>query len=102
MSAVGFQPYADGHYANFFTEMVELGINLAYVNVLHRKKAASAAEHGHAAIAPSSSDQVRKVERTLKLYRLIYPFTRAAASFDVLLTPFRVGFARAVAIRKTA
>jgi SAM-dependent methyltransferase len=102
MSAVGFQPYADGHYANFFTEMVELGINLAYVKVLNRKKPASAADRGHAAIAPSSSDQVRKVEKTLKLYRVIYPFTRAAASFDVLLNPFRVGYAVAVAFRKPA
>ncbi len=99
MSAVGFEPGADGHYSNFFTEMVELGINLAYVKVLNRKKAGGA-DHGHAAIAPSSAEQVRKVEKTLKLYRLIYPFTRAASSLDVLLNPFRVGYAVAVAFRK--
>lgn len=101
MSAVGFEPGADGHYSNFFTEMVELGINLAYVKVLNRKKPGGA-DHGHAAIAPSSAEQVRKVEKTLKLYRLIYPFTRAASSLDVLLDPFRVGYAVAVAFRKPA
>jgi SAM-dependent methyltransferase len=101
LSPLGFDPVADGHYSNFFTEMVELGINVAYVKVLNRKKA-DGADHGHAAIAPSSADQVRKVEKTLKLYRLIYPFTRAAASLDVLLNPFRVGYAVAVAFRKPA
>lgn len=101
MSGVGFKADADGHYSNFFTEMVELGINVAYVKVLNRKKA-SGPDHGHAAIAPSSADQVRKVEKTLKLYRLIYPFTRAASSLDALLNPFRVGYAVAVAFRKPA
>lgn len=101
MSRVGFKADADGHYSNFFTEMVELGINVAYVKVLNRKKA-SGPDHGHAAIAPSSADQVRKVQKTLKLYRLIYPFTRAASSLDVLLNPFRVGYAVAVAFRKPA
>lgn len=99
MSGVGFVPGADGHYSNFFTEMVELGINLAYVKVLNRRKTGGA-DHGHAAIAPSSGEQVRKVEKTLKLYRLIYPFTRAASSLDLLLNPFRVGYAVAVTFRK--
>jgi SAM-dependent methyltransferase len=101
MSDAGFRPEADGHYSNFFTEMVELGINLAYVKVLNRKKK-DGSDHGHAAIAPSSAEQVRKVEKTLKLYRLIYPATRAVSSLDVLLNPFRVGYAVAVAFRKPA
>jgi SAM-dependent methyltransferase len=99
MSSVGFEPRADGFYSNFFTEMVELGINLAYVKLLNRKKPGGP-DHGHAAIAPSSADQVRKVEKTLKLYRMIYPVTRAVSSLDVLLNPFRVGYAVAVAFRK--
>jgi SAM-dependent methyltransferase len=101
MAGVGFQPSGAGHYSNFFTEMVELGINLAYVKLLNRKKQGGP-DHGHAAIAPSSADQVRKVEKTLKLYRLIYPATRAVSALDVLLNPFRVGYAVAVAFRKPA
>jgi SAM-dependent methyltransferase len=99
MGGVGFQPHADGHYSNFFTEMVELGINLAYVKLLNRKKRGGP-DQGHGAIAPSSADQVRKVEKTLKLYRMIYPATRAVSSLDALLNPFRVGYAVAVAFRK--
>ena len=101
LSPLGFAPVADGHYSNFFTEMVELAINVAYVKVLNRKKT-SGADHGHAAIAPSSADQVRKVGKTLKLYRFIYPFARAASSLDILLNPFRVGYAVAVGFRKPA
>lgn len=101
MGGIGFQPTGDGHYSNFFTEMVELGINLAYVKLLNRKKKGGP-DHGHAAIAPSSADQVRKVEKTLKLYRMIYPATRAVSSLDALLNPFRVGYAVAVAFRKPA
>ncbi len=99
VSAAGFEPVRDGSYSNFFTEMVELAINLAYVKILNRKKS-GAHDAGHAPIAPSSADQVHKVEKTLKLYRMIYPFTRAVSSLDVLLNPFRTGYAVAVVFRK--
>jgi len=99
VSTAGFTPERDGSYSNFFTEMVELAINLAYVKILNRKKS-GATDASHAPIAPSSADQVRKVEKTLKLYRMIYPFTRAVASLDVLLNPFRTGYAVAVQFRK--
>jgi SAM-dependent methyltransferase len=95
--AAGFQPRAEGSYANFFTEMVELAINFAYVKLLSRKGTA-AGEHGP--IAPSSADQVRKVEKTLRIYGLLYPFCRAFSALDALLDPFTTGYAVAVACEK--
>jgi SAM-dependent methyltransferase len=95
LSDAGFHPGATGSYSQFPTEMIELGINLAYVKLLSRKRQTSnGGEHGP--IAPSSADQVRKVEKTLRLYGAIYPFCRAVSSLDVLLAPFATGYAVAV------
>lgn len=95
LTRAGFQPGASGSYANFFTEMVELAINVAYVRILNRKSRGASGE-GHAPIAPSSAEQVRKVRKTLRLYGLIYPFCHAVAALDVLLDPFTTGYAVAV------
>lgn len=94
---VGFRSGATGSYSQFPTEMLELGINLAYVKVLNRRRAsATNGEHGVGPISPSSADQVRKVEKTLKLYSAIYPICRAVSSLDVFVAPFSTGYAVAV------
>lgn len=101
LTAVGFSAGASGSYSQFPTEMLELGINLAYVKLLSRRQQPP----GHAEpgpIAPSSGDQVRKVEKTLKLYGLIYPVCRAVSSLDVLVAPFTTGYAVAVVGTKPA
>ena len=101
LDAVGFRPGASGSYSQFPTEMIELGINLAYVKLLSRRAGTPAkAEPGP--IAPSSGDQVRKVEKTLKLYGLIYPVCRAVSSLDALIAPFSTGYAVAVVGNKPA
>ncbi|HEY8258897.1 MAG TPA: methyltransferase domain-containing protein [Gemmatimonadales bacterium] len=98
LSDAGFHPEESGSYSQFPTEMIELGINLAYVKFLSRRKkgASTEGEHGVGPIAPSSQDQVRKVEKTLKLYGAIYPICRALSSFDVFFAPFTTGYAVAV------
>jgi SAM-dependent methyltransferase len=96
LSEAGFRPTASGSYSQFPTEMIELGINLAYVKFLSRRKGAADGEHGAGPIAPSSADQVRKVEKTLKLYGAIYPICRMVSSLDVLVAPFATGYAVAV------
>jgi hypothetical protein len=101
LATAGFRAGASGSYSQFPTEMIELGINLAYVKLLSRRKQpAGTTEHGP--IAPSSGDQVRKVEKTLKLYSLIYPVCRAVSSLDVLVAPFTTGYAVAVVGSKPA
>jgi SAM-dependent methyltransferase len=94
LTDAGFVPGASGSYSQLPTEMLELGINLAYVKLLNRRKAAAGGDPGP--IAPSSGDQVRKVEKTLRLYGAIYPVCRAVSSLDLLAAPFTTGYAVAV------
>jgi SAM-dependent methyltransferase len=97
LSEAGFRPGKSGSYSQFPTEMIELGINLAYVKLLSRRRQnTTSGEHGVGPIAPSSQDQVRKVEKTLKLYGAIYPICRMLSSLDVLVAPFATGYAVAV------
>jgi len=101
LADAGFRPGASCSYSPVPTEMLELCINLAYVKFLSRRKnAAQPGEHGVGPIAPSSADQVRKVEKTLKLYGAIYPVCRAISSLDVLTQSFVTGYAVAVVGQK--
>lgn len=69
-------------FSRFFTEMVELGINFLYVMVL-AKKSKIKVEEG--TIAPATEDQLKSVEKTYKVYSLVYPFFKAVSSLDYLL-----------------
>ena len=69
-------------FSKFFTEMVELSINLLYVKVLAKK---SKAEVKEGTIAPATKDQLKSVEKTYKMYAIVYPFFKAISSLDALL-----------------
>ncbi len=86
-----------GGYSKFFTELVELAINFAYVKILSRRKKGPAVAEGE--IAPSSGEQLIAVQKTYRRYALVYPLVRAFSSLDVLI-PGRGGYAVAVAARK--
>jgi SAM-dependent methyltransferase len=90
------KPVATSSYSRFFTEMLELGINLAYVKILSRRSKAKV-EQGQ--IAPQNQDQVKSVEKTIKLYGLIYPAIWLVSQLDRLL-PFMEGHAVIVAAAK--
>ena len=96
LSQAGFRPYAQASYARFFTEMLELAINFAYVKILSRRSKAKV-EKGQ--IAPQNFDQVKSVEKTLKMYSLLYPFLAILSKLDIL-DPFGRGYAVVVAARK--
>jgi SAM-dependent methyltransferase len=91
------KPQRRGAYSKFFTELVELAINFAYVKFLSRKKKGPDVPAG--TIAPTSAEQLRAVERTYRIYSMIYPFVRAFSALDVLV-PGSGGYAVAVAARK--
>lgn len=93
---VGLKPYLQSSYARFFTEILELGINFAYVKILSRK---SKARVQKGQIAPQNIDQVKSVEKTIKIYSLLYPFLRAVSRMDFLDRSSR-GYAVIVAARK--
>jgi SAM-dependent methyltransferase len=94
---VGLSPERRGAYSRFFTELAEFAINFGYVKILARRKKGPPVQTG--TIAPGSADQLRAVERTYRMYAMIYPFVRAFSSLDWLV-PGRGGYAVAVTARK--
>jgi SAM-dependent methyltransferase len=92
----GLSPYGGSSYSRFFTEMLELAINTLYVKVLARRSRARV-EKGQ--IAPQNIEQIRSVEKTLKLYSLVYPVMAVISRLDVLDRSQR-GYAVIVAARK--
>ena len=81
LRAVGLQPYASGSYSRFFTEMVELLINFAYVKILSGRSRAKVAS---GQIAPQTEAQLKSVAKSYRLYSLIYPFMLALSKLDFL------------------
>ncbi|HJR15482.1 MAG TPA: methyltransferase domain-containing protein [Gemmatimonadales bacterium] len=94
---VGLIPEQRGAYSRFFTELAEFAINFGYVKILARRKRGPRVETG--TIAPASADQLRAVERTYRMYAMIYPFVRAFSTLDTIV-PGRGGYAVAVTARK--
>jgi SAM-dependent methyltransferase len=89
-------PDTESSFSRFFTEMLELGINFLYVNILSKKSKARV-ERG--TIAPATKDQMKSIEKTLKLYTLVYPFFWTLSRLDSLLL-FTRGYAVMVSGRK--
>lgn len=94
----GLQPLDGAHYAKFFTEILELAINFAYVKVLAGRGSAPV-QSGQ--IAPQSEDQLRSAWKSYRLYSLVYPVFWLVSKLDNLV-PSRRGYAVVVAGRKPA
>jgi hypothetical protein len=94
---VNLTPVRRGAYSRFFTELAEFAINFGYVKILARRRKGPPVPAG--TIAPASAEQLRAVERTYRLYAMIYPFVRAFSSLDAMV-PGRGGYAVAVTARK--
>jgi SAM-dependent methyltransferase len=90
----GLEPVRAGTYSRFFTEMLELGINFTYVRILSR---GSQTKTG--TIAPSTGEQLRAVDRQIRMYSTLYPMLWAISSLDRLLF-FLKGYAVSVVARK--
>jgi SAM-dependent methyltransferase len=98
LSEVGLVPVAAASYSRFFTELLELAINFAYVMVLSKKGGEKVKE---GTIAPSSAEQLRSVQKQYRLYSAAYPALYAVSKLDLLLF-FFTGYAVSVVSRKPA
>jgi SAM-dependent methyltransferase len=96
LGEVGFQPIDSGSYSRFFTELIELMINFAYVMVLSGK---SSQERHEGRIAPGSSEELRAMSQQFKLYSRVFPVLDAVSKLDRLLFPF-TGYAVSVVARR--
>jgi SAM-dependent methyltransferase len=85
-------------FSGFFTELIELGINYGYVKKLSKTSSAPVSE---GTIAPATQDQLRSVQKTYRLYSLVYPFVWLASRLDILLF-FTPGYVVLVEGRKRA
>jgi len=81
LTANGIQPTDFSTFSKLFTEMLELSINYLYVNILSKKSSAKV-EKG--TIAPATSNQLKSIDKTYRMYSIIYPFFRAISSLDAL------------------
>jgi len=93
---VGLYPYQEASYSRFFTELLELAINFAYVKVFSQRSKAKI-EKGQ--IAPQNLDQVESVKKTYKWYSILYPLLLVISKLDFLDFSPR-GYAVIVAARK--
>lgn len=92
------EPTKTSTFSRFFTELLELTINFAYVKVL-AKRSKAPVEQGQ--IAPATKDQIKSVEKTYKLYSLIYPVYWLISRLDGLLA-FTEGYVVVVEGRRSA
>lgn len=76
------EPTASSTFSRFFTEMLELTINFLYVKVLAKRSKAKV-EQGQ--IAPATRDQIKSIEKTYKIYTLIFPVYWLISRLDMLL-----------------
>lgn len=90
-------------YSRFFTEMLELTINLLYVKVLSRngERHSLGDDHEHQEIAPATKHQLDSVSRSYRIYSVIFPFYWALSKLDFLL-PGQEGYCVLVSGRKGA
>lgn len=93
---VGFRPGAHSSYSRFFTEIIELCINFAYVKILAKKRPVAGEER---TIAPVTKEQLQSVAKTYKLYSMLYPFLWTVSQLDALLF-FTTGHAVVVEAQK--
>lgn len=79
LQRAGFETHKSGGYSRFFTEIMELVINFAYVKVLSRKK------QREGQIAPTSSGELKTHGGAYKIYSLLYPIMNLISQLDKLL-----------------
>ena len=82
MVASNLEPIEERTFSRFFTEMVELGINLLYVRILS-KKSKTKVEEG--TIAPATKDQLKSVKKSYKIYSIAYPFFKLISCLDIFV-----------------
>lgn len=82
MDGAGVTPARTLTFSRFFTELLELTINFAYVKILSRKNGAS---EDHHEIAPATSGQLKTVNKSYRIYSMIYPVYWLLSRLDWLV-----------------
>jgi len=92
------EPTETSTFSRFFTESLELTINFLYVKIL-AKRSAAPVEKGQ--IAPATKDQLKSIQKTFKIYSMIYPIYWLVSRLDALVF-FTEGYVVVVEGRRSA
>jgi SAM-dependent methyltransferase len=82
MQSSSISPCWERTFSRFFTEMLELGINYLYVNILAKKGKVDVEE---GTIAPATEAQLKSVKKSYLIYSLVYPFFWLISKLDLFL-----------------
>lgn len=96
LTRAGLRPYLGRYYSKFFTEFLELILNVAYVKFFSKNSNEGSNEES---VAPTTRDQMNHISGGMKIYGMIYPIFRLISAFDVLLPTSR-GYAALVEATK--
>lgn len=88
LEARGIEIQHGSTYSRFFTEALELGLNVGY----RLLKGGGRDSKRTGSITPSSEDELRSVQTSFRMYSKIYPVTYAVSKLDKLI-PFIRGYA---------
>jgi len=93
----GYEIQSSCTYSRFFTELIEMGINFAFVKILGKStEGDSAKRDGNITIG--SKESFQKHQGSMKLYSMAYPFVFAFTRLDKLI-PWQ-GYALMIEARK--
>jgi len=98
MRNTDIDPRESSTFSRFFTELLELTINFLYVKVL-AKRGKVEVEEGQ--IAPATKDQLKSIQKTFRIYSIIYPIYWLISQLDALVF-FTDGYVVVVNGKKTA
>ncbi|HJZ13080.1 MAG TPA: methyltransferase domain-containing protein, partial [Acidobacteriota bacterium] len=93
----GYEIVRSRTYSRFFTELIEMGINFAFVNILGKDMEGDAKRDGNITIGSQQSFQ--KHGASFKLYSMAHPFLYAVTRLDKLLS-FLQGYALLIEAHK--
>ena len=83
-------------YSKFFTEFVEMSLNIIFVKIVKRKKRSQLRT---GSISPESEEELKGNKKIYMVYKLIYPFLRIITFLDKLLF-FKTGYATFIIAEK--
>lgn len=82
MKAARIEPQRARTFSRFFTELIELGLNVAYVKRMAKKGRVAVAK---GTIAPATQAQLESVGKAYRLYSMAFPFVWLLSQLDRLL-----------------
>jgi len=93
----GYSIVSASTYSRFFTELIEMGINFAFVNILGKRMDGDASRRD-GNITIGSKESFQKHQGSMKMYSLVYPFLFVFTRLDKLI-PWQ-GYALFIEARK--